>query len=116
MAARLLCVGAFAVQILLPALHPVHGGVDAGHGHAHLGGAHAAVTQECDGIPTTPHDAQGCVLCAALAAGHAGLSSAAPAPARCEPVRRFVRAVAAPALPAAPLTRAAPRAPPLLSS
>jgi len=114
MVARLLCVGAFAVQILLPALHPVHGGVDAGR--AHLGGVHAVAEQGCDGVPTTSHEAQGCVLCAALAAGHAGLANAAPAPARCEPVRRFVRAAAAPALPAAPLTGAAPRGPPLLAS
>lgn len=113
--ARVLCVVAFACQVLLPALHPSHGGSDAAA--AHVDAAHGAVdVVSVADAAAAAHNAQGCTLCAALAAGRTGLVSP-PTALGVDGQARFTlgTTVAAPCV-AAPLTRAAPRGPPLLVS
>lgn len=112
--ARILCAAVFAVQIFLPALHPSHGDVDTANAHPH--GAAGSVDESRDGNAAASHDAQGCVLCAALAAGHASLAASQVALVLDAPARVMLLATAAVPRVAVSLTRAAPRGPPLLAS
>jgi len=108
----LLACAALSLQLALPGLHPQHGealqaaaGCDAAH-------ADAASRHGDDG---TSHDGVSCSICATIAQGRAlALCSAAAAP-QAAGASDAPRAPRTPLLAAPTLTRAAPRAPPVLA-
>ncbi|MBX3027914.1 hypothetical protein KF840_23720 [bacterium] len=108
MAQALLAAATLLLQVVVPAIHPLHGAAaSADHGrHA----ACAPVSGHVDhGLG---HDAVACVFCAAAAQGRVGALSASVAPLAV----RLALDTVVPSLPhgttAPSLTRAAPRAPP----
>jgi hypothetical protein len=100
---------ALLLQLLVPAVHPLHGATGAADHQSPACSAPAAAQQ------VAVHDGRSCVFCAAVAQGRAGAPAVGAAPA----VLAASFGAVLPALPhlaAAPsLTRAAPRAPPALA-
>lgn len=108
--ARLLCMAAFAVQMLVPTLHVVHAGVP-------VACADAAFATGADGwhdaaSRAAPHDGGTCTLCAVLAAAHHGVGSAAATPDTPPCAGPAPAAPSAHSARAAAHAEAAPRAPP----
>lgn len=110
----LLALAALAFQAALPGLHPQHGGAALRDARCAVASQHAPVAQQA-AIGGAAHDGLNCTLCATVAQSRAGAIAAAPivslAVASLDVAPpRTTRLFAAPAL-----TRAAPRAPPVLA-
>jgi hypothetical protein len=110
----LLALAALAFQAALPGLHPQHGAAALNSVRCAVASHDAPVVQHAV-AGGAAHDALTCELCATIAQGRAGATAAAPivpqALASLDVAPPLVtRLLAAPAL-----TRAAPRAPPVLA-